>query len=87
MHHQTLAVSRRNRQTAPSTKIPSHAARLNTQFHSKPLADQRVMDEFVEPVQRGELCQRGVGVREVADRNEEAAGEAAHHQDERDDLR
>ena len=58
--------------------------------HPEPLevaADQWVVHEFVEPVQRCELRQGGVGVREMADRNEEAAGKAAQHQDERDDLR
>ena len=50
-------------------------------------ADKWVMHEFVDPVQGREPRQAGVGVREVADGNERAAGETTHHQDERDDLR
>ncbi|HJZ26117.1 MAG TPA: hypothetical protein VJ370_07555 [Streptosporangiaceae bacterium] len=53
----------------------------------KGAADQRVVDELAEPVQRGELGEGSQIRRELAERDEQAAGEGAQRQRERDDLR
>ena len=45
------------------------------------------MHEFVKPVQRGELRDNHVGVREATDWNEESTGGTAEHNDKRKNLR
>jgi hypothetical protein len=50
----------------------------------KGAAGQRVVDELAEPVQRGELGEGPQIRRELAERDEQAAGEGAQRQRERD---